>query len=178
MVRSLHTSDSCCHFHGLLVTKWLNLILACATCACTIVDVHVYACILEDTNEIVGFTATHSSDVVYFTDDVIQFPNIVTNSGDYYNAETGIFICPRDGMYAFFSTILGAGTDTLAYITLDTTDLVAMRSHSISNSASNLVFTECLGGTKVWVRQAYDYHIVDGYRGTAFSGYLLQRYET
>ena len=66
------------------------------------IHVHVYACILEDTNEIVGFTATHSSDVVYFTDDVIQFPNIATNYGDYYNAETSIFICPRDGMYAFF----------------------------------------------------------------------------
>ena len=134
-------------------------------------------CLSEHPGEVVGFTARHSGDVTYNTDDVIQFPVIVTKYGNYYSSETSIFICPHDGMYLFFSTLLSTNTDLMAYITLDMTDLVSMRSYSISNSASSLAFTECLRGTKVWVRQGYDGDIVGGFLGTSFSGYLLQRYE-
>ena len=125
----------------------------------------------------VSFTARPSGDVMYNTGDVIQFVHIVSSSGGYYNRETGIFICPYDGMYVFFSTLLSSETDLIAHITLDTAISVAMRSMSISNSASNLIFTECLRGTKVWVRQGSSVDTVSGNRGTSFSGYLLQRYD-
>ena len=136
-----------------------------------------YDCIAEDPDELVAFTARHDETVEYNEDDVIKFPLVSTNSGNYYSSESSIFICPHDGMYVFFSTLLSSETDLFAHINLDTAVTVAMRSYSISNSASNLVFTECLRGTKVWVRQWYDGDVVSAGRGSSFSGYLLQRYD-
>ena len=140
--------------------------------------IHIQSgCIADDPDEMVSFTARHNGDETFNKDDVIQFATIVTNYGNYYNRETSIFICPHDGMYLFFSSLVGEGTDVLGHMALDTMDLVGMQSYSISNSASNLVFTECLRGTKVWVRQVNDGDVVGAYLGTSFSGYLLQRYE-
>ena len=137
-----------------------------------------YACVAEDESEVVGFTArTVGGSSTYNTDDVIQFNTVIANYGGYYNSETSIFICPDDGIYMFFCTILSGSTDTHAYITRnsDIEDLVSLDSNSISNSASNFVLTECLRGDKMWMRQGLDAKIVYGYLGTTFSGYLLHR---
>ena len=137
-----------------------------------------YACVAEDESKVVGFTArTVGGSSTYNTDDVIQFNTVVANYGGYYNNDSSIFICPYDGIYMFFCTILSSGTDTHAGITRnsDIEDLVSLDSNSVSNSASNLVLTECLRGDKMWMRQVRDSKVVYGYLGTTFSGYLLHR---
>ena len=130
----------------------------------------------EDNNAIVGFTAHVDGSATYNTDDVIQFPAIKTNYGGYYNPDTSIFTCPYDGIYLFFSSLLGDGTNTWGHITRGSSWLVGMESKDESSSASNLVITECLRGEKMWVRQHENADDIDGHYPSTFSGYLLQLY--
>ena len=130
----------------------------------------------EDNNEIAGFTARVSGSVAYNENDVIQFPAVYTSYGGYYNPDTSIFTCPYDGIYLFFSSLLGDGTNTWGQIMRESSYLVAMGSNAESSSASNMVITECLRGEKVWVRQRHDGDAIDGDAPSTFSGYLLQRY--
>ena len=131
----------------------------------------------EESNGIVGFTARHDGSVTYNPDDVIQFPVIMTSYGGYYNPDTSIFTCPYDGIYLFFSSLLGDGTNTWGHISREGTLLVTMGSNAESSSASNLAITECLRGRRVWVSQNPSYtDTIDGNQPSTFSGYLLQRY--
>ena len=123
-----------------------------------------------------GFTAHVDGSASYNADDVIQFSVVKTNYGGYYNPQTSIFTCPYDGIYLFFSSLLGDGTSTWGYIMRESSSLVVMGSNDESSSASNLVITECLMGERIWARQRYSADIIGGNAPSTFSGYLLQRY--
>ena len=123
-----------------------------------------------------GFTAHVDGSATYNADDVIQFSIVKTNYGGYYNPQTSIFTCPYDGIYLFFSSLLGDGTNTWAHIMRESSFLLVMGSNAESSSASNLVITECLRGEKMWVRPLNNDDTIDGNAPSTFSGYLLQRY--
>ena len=130
----------------------------------------------EDTYEIVAFAANVDGSATYNTNDIIQFSTVLTNYGGYYNPDTSIFTCPYDGIYLFFSSLVGDGTNTWADFMRNSNWLVCMRSYDESSSASNLVITECLKGEKIWMRQHQDADTIAGNIPSTFSGYLLQRY--
>ena len=124
----------------------------------------------------VGFTACTSEEIIYNIDDVIQFPSIESNFGTYYNGQTGIFLCPYDGVYMFFCSVVGAGVWPGAKLMREVSNMIGMEADVSSTSASNTVISECLRGQRVWVRQRYDDEAVDCCDRSAFSGYLLHRY--
>ena len=130
----------------------------------------------EDTYEIVAFAANVDGSATYNTNDIIQFSTVLTNYGGYYNPDTSIFTCPYDGIYLFFSSLLGDGTNTWAHIMRESSFLLVMGSNAESSSASNLVITECLRGEKIWIRQSHNGDTIGGTAPSAFSGCLLQRF--
>ena len=138
--------------------------------------VYIMILLTEDADGPVGFTARTSGDVTYDADDVIQFTNVLTNFGDHYDADTGIFLCPYDGIYMFFTTLLGEGTNVAGHMIRSRTTLSVAHSHTISNSASNFAITDCSMGDKVWIRQYHDNDIVHGGTACSFSGFLLHKY--
>ena len=110
---------------------------------------------VEDVTEPVAFSARAGDALSYAQDDVIQFPVPITNIGNYYSSDTGIFICPYDGIYLFFSNIRADQSRTYCSVMKDASVMPLMYSISES-SAANLVFIECYRGEKVWVRQRED----------------------
>ena len=130
----------------------------------------------EDINEVVGFTAHMESTTTFNRDDVIQFPDISSNFGNYYNSQTGIFLCPYDGVYIFFSSLFGEGSDVAGQIRRDLTGFSSTVSEVEFTSGSNMAVMDCMRGQKVWMRQQLDNDVYFGASRCTFSGYLLHRY--
>ena len=129
----------------------------------------------EDVAEPVGFTARATETLTYNVDDVIQFPATISNFGGYYNPASGLFTCPYDGIYMFFSSIRSDDTDIICYIYKETSRLGQIFSLYSSATASNLVITDCSRGERVWVRQDGNNDVIMGTRASTFSGFLLYR---
>ena len=130
----------------------------------------------EDIDEPVGFTARISEDLTYNAGDVIQFPYTgVGNFGSYFNTQTGIFVCPYDGIYMFYTNIRSDSTGVNSRMLRDSVILTNMYSPNPA-TRSNMAVTECLKGQKMWIEnQVDDYDIVGGLTST-FSGFSLHRY--
>ena len=99
----------------------------------------------------------------------------MTNIGNGYDEETGIFTCPVNGLYLFFTSIF---TDwehelTLAIIK-EGTQLVTMKSawgdhlHGV-----NMAIVECAFLENVWVECIDENDYIPGNSRTTFSGTLL-----
>ena len=58
--------------------------------------------LLETVDTPVGFTAYMDHSVHLGIDQTVVFNHVLFNDGGAYNAQTGIFSCPVDGVYLFF----------------------------------------------------------------------------
>ena len=121
-------------------------------------------------------------DRVYEHGERIEFPDVITNIGSYYNSNLNEFKCPVSGMYMFTtSTMSSNGLIGLTSIMLDGTLTVATYAdgsndglHDQFGHSTNFVIVECDEGQRVWVQcfsicELYD----DLFRYATFSGILL-----
>ena len=131
----------------------------------------------------VAFTAVFSTDegddgISLGTHSILQFDRAVTNIGNGYNPQTGIFTAPLTGAYAFSLIVMvphihgPLGLDIVKQgVVLD--KAWAPNTDDPDDQGSTLVTTHLNAGEQVWVRQ-YSGDAVRGGYWTVFTGYLLQ----
>lgn len=131
----------------------------------------------------IAFTASISANIVDPNDgQTFVFDHILTNSGNAYNKNNGMFTSTVRGIYAFYGSLLtGAGKYLEAEIVRNGNAFCGLYSGDKDFWAPgfNMATIELNVGDAVWVRVDDVYHdagvLVDS-RFTSFSGYLL--YET
>ncbi|KAK7099468.1 hypothetical protein V1264_003604 [Littorina saxatilis] len=136
------------------------------------------------TSRAVAFTAKISSDrdrnqqgVSLGHQQTVIFNEAITNVGDAYNTQTGIFTAPVAATFAFFLTLMGVNDSTDIYLDIVKNgvrlDMVfALGSSDLYDQGSTLLTTHLRVGDQVWVRQ-YRGNAVRGGPWTVFTGYLL-----
>ena len=124
------------------------------------------------------FTACPNVDISYNPGTIIQFGEALTNTGGFFNPDTGIFTCPVDGLYYFFITIYTDNdVDIMAAIYLDGNRMVDMySSQDGGNHGVTSLVTECNMFQGVWVECVDNSGTIRGNRFTSFSGFLLAEY--
>ena len=60
---------------------------------------------LTHVSDFIGFSSFATNDLVLVSGDVIDFPGVVTNSGDSYNPETSTFTCPTTAYYYIYFNV-------------------------------------------------------------------------
>ncbi|XP_060604556.1 complement C1q-like protein 4 [Ruditapes philippinarum] len=134
----------------------------------------------------IAFTAHLSKTIVSIQEHHhVSFDNVITNIGGAYNKETGHFVAPVFGTYAFFVTATntpGHSTSltlmkngqwqsvTLAHGTASTPS-----QWETSTMCAMLLLNE---GDEVWVQNEAKFSTtedLDGYNYSSYSGFLIQR---
>ena len=142
---------------------------------------------LLNANTPIGFTAYLDHNVDHLgIDQTIIFNRVLFNDGGAYNTRSGIFTCPRDGVYLFFFEV-GSPTHRQSVVKLvadnrNEVDAIAdAEFHSKQDAqGSNMAILSLGQGTHVWVENyRWDDKGVEGSstdRFSTFSGLLLYHY--
>lgn len=139
-------------------------------------------CFTEDGK--IAFTATNSNDIGHLGNhQTIVFDRVVTNTGNQYNPQTGIFTTSVSGFYVFFVELRAMDHATLYAeivkdgLTLVVTFAVAPNVKYHHRSDSNMAVVHLNQGESVWVKTIEVNQqtglLVDD--GSSFSGFLLYR---
>ncbi|XP_043996374.1 complement C1q-like protein 4 [Gambusia affinis] len=106
----------------------------------------------------------------------LEFRNVITNIGNAYNPETGIFTAPVKGLYYFrFTGIVGKTGKLNARLKKNSENIVAIY-HKAGRqaSASNGVALELEEGNEIYIQiWDNDLTIADQSRLSTFSGFLV-----
>lgn len=137
--------------------------------------------VIKDISKKVGFTATITNSFISSHGLSLIFPTIISNVGDGYNNQDGVFTAPIDGTYVFFCKITGANNPGDLYFefmlngSAKTRNLVYSRSSVKYRTASNLIVLQLSLGDRVWIRMNRGgSHFSYGAGGDqSFSGFLL-----
>ena len=134
-----------------------------------------FSIILERLNE-VAFTVSRSHQGSLMNSKVV-YDKVLVNVGNAYDPQTGLFTCPRDGVYVFtWSTMShNPGENCLAYIYRNGVKSLmthAYESSSHLETASNTEIYHLNQGDTVWI-QTTICEFFYGYPNTAFSGWKL-----
>ena len=129
----------------------------------------------------VGFSARVSNHATSLkANQRIIFGTLVSNIGNYYSNQTGIFYAPVDGTYMFYVNILSeAGhfieTELVANSTFQLAELYS-GGGKFHGAGSNLVVVHLAQGDQVWVRVhvAFSSDMAVHCCWSTFSGYLLR----
>ena len=121
------------------------------------------------------FTACPSVSINYSPGTIIQFDDVLTNIGGFFNADTGIFTCPVDGLYYFFVSLFSDNDINITgALYVDGTMKVEMHSTNYGgNHGVTSLVTECYMFQAVWVECYGDGGTIPGSRRTSFSGLIL-----
>ena len=110
----------------------------------------------------------------------VVFNQAITNIGNAYNTDSGIFTAPVAGSYAFFLSQMTPALHNSLFLVITKNgdvilDVVFSEGSSSENydQGSSLVTTHLVVGDQVWVRQNSG-DAVRGGNWTIFSGFLLQ----
>lgn len=131
----------------------------------------------------IAFSARLSQNIDNVHDnEIFFFNNLITNFGNAYNKNNGMFTAPLKGIYAFYSSILASSGKSLeARIVRNGNEFCNLYAGDMDfwGPGFNMAIIELEVGDAVWVKIHDKYHgagvTVDG-PWTSFSGFLL--YET
>ena len=107
------------------------------------------------------------------------FDAVVTNLGDFYNPNVGIFICPYNGLYLFHVTLSTfIGELASGAIVKDGTHLAQAISTSNYDwdQGSITVMVECSAFESVWIECIHENSDLRGDKYSMFSGVLITQY--
>ncbi|XP_014841007.1 PREDICTED: complement C1q-like protein 2 [Poecilia mexicana] len=114
------------------------------------------------------------------TPTTLIYTRVITNLGNAYNQNTGIFVAPVRGMY-YFSFFYHAGGGHPVGLNLMKNNQVVVRSaeHQSSNdwndNGGNAAFVELQQGDHVYVQLDANQHVWGSGYSTTFSGFLLHQ---
>lgn len=137
----------------------------------------MYKSFFKDPNQEVAFTAAVTSPSQTWNSGTLIFDVVITNVGNGYNLNTGVFTTPKEGTYVFYVSALEYITQYLKIdIVLNSVSKVRAVSDSSASyqTATNMVVLNLQKGDRVWVRHLYG----KGYTSadvseTTFSGFLI-----
>ncbi|XP_061185099.1 heavy metal-binding protein HIP-like [Saccostrea echinata] len=128
-----------------------------------------------------GITKEIRNSAVWNGNDVIIFYDVISNEGGAYNASTGVFTAPVDGVYVFSCFILTDRTTFYAYLEVNGSRKINVLGNTgpsrydILESAGNLDILHLQQGDRVLMRRSSGSNIrsVHDAPSTTFSGFLL-----
>lgn len=134
--------------------------------------------LLVDVSTRIGFTATVSSSSSSWSSGTLVFPVVITNLGNGYDPNNGVFTAPTAGTYVFFVNIISYSTKTVSVkIILNggskVVSLAESGSSNPNNSGSNLAVLTLQKADRVWVSYNYGIGYYGGHPTTSFSGFLI-----
>uniref|UniRef100_K1Q0X8 Caprin-2 n=1 Tax=Magallana gigas TaxID=29159 RepID=K1Q0X8_MAGGI len=126
---------------------------------------------------VVAFTAGVTESKRFWSSGNLIFSTIIYNEGGAYDASTGVFTSPTDGIFVFYVTITAYSSNTI-YV-----DIVKNRSSSVRalayggssyQTGTNMAVFSLGRGDKVWVKQ----HSGQGFYTastpiTSFTGFMI-----
>lgn len=107
-----------------------------------------------------------------------MFPVVITNLGNGYDRNDGVFTAPTAGTYVFFVNVISYRTQTISVkIILNggskVVSLAESGSSNPNNSGSNLAVLTLQKADRVWVSYNYGIGYYGGHPTTSFSGFLI-----
>jgi hypothetical protein len=132
-------------------------------------------------SNVIGFTVKLTNNAIDLAvGSTVVYDEITYNAGNGYDKTTGIFTCPRSGMYIFFLNVEAVYGRQAAAISLQIngfsrlTAVAECMDDTHDATGSNLLVVHIVEGDRVWV-MTYGNDNQDLYKGfTAFSGVLIQ----
>lgn len=131
----------------------------------------------------ISFSASTIQDIdkVWVAEEIIVFPKVISNEGGGYNAFTGIYTVPHNGVYVFTCHLASFNNGFIAKIVVNGVPRVGIPvvfdniSTSSHGAAGNTVIVSLQQGDQVWVA-----HVLGGVLWThayfpysTFSGFSL-----
>lgn len=134
--------------------------------------------LLVDVSTRIGFTATVSSSSSNWNSGTLVFPVVITNLGNGYDPNDGVFTAPTAGTYVFFVNIISYSTKTVSVKIIlngrkQIDSLAQSENTNAYNSGSNLVVLPLHKADRVWVSYNYGTGYYGGHPMTSFSGFLI-----
>ena len=127
----------------------------------------------------IGFTASVPSTSKYWNSGTLVFSKVITNTGNGYNPNNGVFTAPVRGKYVFFVNVQCLDKQSI-YVDIVLNDRTVLRTMAYSNydAGPNLAVLSLRQEDRVWVRHAEGRgYFNDPTRPlTTFSGFLLWLY--
>ena len=125
----------------------------------------------------VAFSTWVKTDIEFLTKgDVIKYDGIMVNDGNAYDAATGYFTVPRDGLY-IFSFFVEDYTDQDLWVTLREDNGIRSQAVAEPYAASqnimggNVVLLHCTAGSRIWIAIEKGNRVQNNW--STFSGVLL-----
>lgn len=130
-----------------------------------------------DQKQEVAFSAGVTSSSITWNSGTLIFNGVITNAGNGYNPNTGVFTSPIGGTYVFYVSSVEYGSQYLKLdIVLNSVSKVRTMGHSSASyqTGTNMVVLNLQKGDAVWVK----YYSGKGYYTesvpyTTFSGFLV-----
>lgn len=126
---------------------------------------------------VVAFTAGATESKRHWSSGNLIFPTIIYNQGGGYDASTGVFTSPTDGIFVFYVTITSQNSNTI-YV-----DIVKNRSSSVRafayggsshETGTNMAVFSLGRGDKVWVEHySGQGFYTDSTPITSFTGFMI-----
>ncbi|XP_041841905.1 complement C1q-like protein 3 isoform X2 [Melanotaenia boesemani] len=112
------------------------------------------------------------------TDTTVIFKNVITNVGNAYNQDTGIFAAPVPGIYYFTFFYHAGGSNRVSLILMKNNQRVVaaydhQTNHDGADNGGNAVFLQLQQGDQVYVRLGANTHVWGHNEVTTFSGVLM-----
>ena len=115
------------------------------------------------------------------------FHDVTQNIGNGYNSNSGIFICPMEGLYSFSMTILSFRLKTIeTELVLNGQNILRVYSGSsdanVYNAGTNTVLVKLNLGDQIWPRvynnpgQNHDNIAIHGYGWSTLTGVLVKQF--
>ena len=128
----------------------------------------------------IGFTAGVKSVSTTWSSGTLVFPVVITNVGNSYNPNDGVFTAPMAGVYVFFVNVQSYGSKSIFVdIVLNgatkVRTLVSQSSQEYSDAGPNLAVLSLQIGDRVWVKHNSGVGYWTNSDGpiTTFSGFLI-----
>nr|XP_022292086.1 uncharacterized protein LOC111103253 isoform X1 [Crassostrea virginica] len=133
-----------------------------------------------DVSTRIGFTAGVTSSSTTWNSGTLVFPKVITNVGNGYNPNDGVFTAPRAGVYVFFVNVQSYGIMTI-YVDIVLNGSTKVRTMSLNTSGEqhdagpNLAVLSLQTGDRVWVKyySGQGYYTTSDGSITTFSGFLF-----
>lgn len=122
-----------------------------------------------------AFSAYATETVTYSLNLTVLFDEVLFDDGDFYNPQTGTYVCPQSGYYLFMFYVVSDSGERMQLMMEGEAYTATLHARS-ADQASNMMLFRCRIGNQVYVRNSASSARVQGHPTfpyTSFSGIML-----